>query len=223
LALRVAAGVKAATDYPLSAVALKALMIHHAERGPHHNEDHVGWGRFPEDVETVLLSTDNVATIIYQGSIESDNRIRARIPLPDGLTNGHVYIKATFCFTSAIDPAHAINYTRSGLGITFRPRQDEEETITFFSSGNLYDSEASLRSDAHKWETVLSCEKHFPALRLNNPIFDIEYQGRQQGLPVPKKDRKPLPYVLIVTVTVDPSIAIYNRILQKYPALPRFN
>lgn len=219
LTLRVAAGVKAATDYPLSAVALKALMIHHAERGSHHNADHVGWGRLPEDVETILLSTDNVATIIYQGSIESANRIRARIPLPDSLTEGHVHIKATFCFTSDIDPAHSINYTRSGLGITFRPRQDEEETIPFFSSGNLYDSEASLRNDAHKWETVLSCTKRFPALRLNNPIFDIEYQGRQHGLPIPKKDRKPLPYVLIVTVTVDPSIAIYNRILQKYPAL----
>lgn len=219
LVLRIAAGVKAATDFPLSALALKALMIHHAERSENHNPDFVGWGRFPENIETVLLSTNNAATVIYQDTIDRDNRIRANIPLPESLTQGHVHIKATFCFTSEVDPAHSINYTRSGLGITFRPRSDEDETIPFFSSGNLYESESRLRRDAHKWETVLSRTQKFPALRLYNPVFDIEYQNRKEGKNIPKKERKSMPYVLVVTISAESEMQIYDRILQKYPAL----
>lgn len=219
LTLRVAAGVRASTDFALSATSLRALLIHHAERGPDHDWRLVGWGRFPTSIEDILLTSDNAATVIYQKHIASGQPLRARIPVPDGLTVGNITVKATFCFAAEVDPAHPINYTRSGLIVTFRPRIDETRSLPFFSSGRLYEAELDLRNDAHKWETVLSKTNTYGALELNNPVFDIEYQDREFGRPVAKKNHKPLPYVLIITVSIDQNINIYNKVLQKYPAL----
>lgn len=219
LVLRLAAGLRAVTDFSLEPTAPRALLIHHAERGPQHDWRHVGWGRFPERLESLLVSPDAAATVIYQGAISPGKPLRARIPLPDGLTTGQVMIRATFCFTTEVDPAHPINYTRAGLTIVFRPRIAEKRSLPFFSSGNLYASELDLRTDAHKWETVLSRHQQFDVLDLSDPIFDIEYLTRERGLPIKLKDRQPLPYVLVVTVSTDQNVPIYNKVLQKYPTL----
>jgi len=219
LTLRIAAGLRASTEFNLSATSLRALLIHHADRGPNHDWRLVGWGRFPTAIEDILLTSNSAATVIYQDHIESGQPRRARIPLPDGVTAGNITVKATFCFTAEVDPAHPINYTRSGLIITFRPRMDEKKSLPFFSSGKLYEAEQDLRNDAHKWETVLSRSNTFGALELNNPVFDIEYQDRQFGRPVEKNSHRPLPYVLIITISVDQGQNIYNKVLQKYPTL----
>ena len=219
LLMRIGAGLRAVTDFPLQPIAPRALLIHHAERGEAHDWRYVGWGRFPSRIEDVLVSPQSSATIIYQGSIKPGTPQRARIPLPDDLIDGRVTIKATFCFTAEIDPAHPINYTRAGLIIVFRPRLLEKRTLPFFSNGSLYESEDDLRSDAHKWETVLKRTREFPALDLADPIFDIEYQTRERGLSMPKKNQRPLPYVLVVTVSIDRDVPLYNEVLQKYPTL----
>ncbi|TOH97746.1 hypothetical protein CGI69_23380, partial [Vibrio parahaemolyticus] len=71
-----------------------------------------------------------------------------------------VHLKATFCFNAITDPEHPLHYTRSGLDIVFRANEEKvsgdaehADTKTFFSVGNLYETEEELRDDAHKWET----------------------------------------------------------------------
>ncbi|MFL1492557.1 S8 family peptidase, partial [Pseudomonas antarctica] len=70
LTLRTAAGVACSTSYEMTAIALKALLVHHAESKARIGREEVGWGRFKEDSFALLECEDGVATIIFQGALE---------------------------------------------------------------------------------------------------------------------------------------------------------
>ncbi|WP_417670861.1 S8 family peptidase [Pseudoalteromonas tetraodonis] len=153
-ALRVAAGIDAITDFDLSPAAVRALMIHHAERGKQNVHD-VGWGKLPNSPEEVIECKDDEAIIVYQGTLERSQHLRIPIPVPEGINCKWVHLKATFCFNAAVDPEHPLHYTRSGLVVTFRANKgkvkegaEHASTSDFFSLGSLYETEEELRDDA---------------------------------------------------------------------------
>lgn len=218
LVLRAAIGVSASLDAPLSATALKALMVHRAEAHETAGGRETGWGRFETDPGNLIVCLDNEAMVIYQGVINPGQPIRAKIPFPDLQLKGKVTIRATFSFSAPTDPAHSLNYTKAGLSVIFRPVGNTKRTVSFFNQDN-FDSESDLRRDAQKWEACLSRERRFNPSTLREPVFDVEYLTREEGKAMHSKDQQPLPYVLIVTVSVDKTPGVYNNVLQKYKTL----
>ncbi|MDR5771009.1 MULTISPECIES: S8 family peptidase [unclassified Caballeronia] len=218
LVLRSAIGVAASLDAPLSATALRALIVHRALPHPTAGGREIGWGRFETDPEKLIVCSDNEAMVIYTGSINPGQPVRAKIPFPDIPLNGKVTVKATFAFTAPTDPAHSLNYTKAGLTVIFRPNGAKKATVPFFNQ-DKFDSESDLRRDAQKWESCLSRSRRFNPGTLDEPVFDIEYLTREEGRAVPAKEQTPLPYVLVVTVSVANTAGVYNSVLQKYKSL----
>lgn len=217
LVLRTAAAARAMSETPLTATALRALLIHRAEPGGHKQTD-VGWGRFPRMPEDLLTCTDGEATILYQGHLTAGGIMRIGLPIPAVPIGVKLRITATFCFASPVDPADPVNYTRHGLTITFRPT-GTGSSERFFSSEIHGGREQDLRRDAHKWETVLHRTRVFPAEELLNACFDVDHGAREHGLRVDNKHVPPLPYVLVATIASEKGEPVYKAVRQKFSML----
>lgn len=217
LALRTAAAARAMSATQLSATALRALLIHKAERAEGANSLEVGWGRFPEAPEDLLTCGDHEVSVLYQGSIAAGHTMRIALPIPSVPIGVKFRIKATFCFTSPIDAADPVNYTKHGLTVAFRPRGPESSAPFFTSTG--YGNEQDLRRSAYKWETVLHRDCSFDAEELLDAYFDVDHGAREHGLPVKNSKTPSLPYVLIATIASERGEAIYQLVRQKYRAL----
>ncbi|MGI2047914.1 S8 family peptidase [Shewanella oncorhynchi] len=223
-ALRVAAGVDAITDFDLSVPTIKALMVHHANKADKSQND-VGWGLLPSSPESIVECLDDEAIIVYQGVLNKSEHLRIPIPVPEGVDCKWVHLKATFCFNAITDPEHPLHYTRSGLDIVFRGNEGKvsddakhADTKTFFSVGNLYDTEEELREDAHKWETCISRAQRFKKNTLLNPVFDVKYHAREKGGGT-QKDLEPLHYSLVISVRAEGDNNTYNLVLQQNQTL----
>lgn len=195
VAMRSGAGVRAQFAEPLWAPAIKALLVHHAN-GDEANRTEAGWGFVSHGLGDLVLCDDYEAHIVYQRQMPITGAVRLYLPVPDGLT-GMVEIKATFSFYCDVDPEDAINYTRGGLDIQFRPDTTNipppyykgSKLITptvpasdsFFSAKNFYANEHMRRDDAQKWETTLSRTKSKRASSLKQPAFDVSYVAREHG------------------------------------------
>jgi hypothetical protein len=217
--MHTAIGIKASLTSPLNMLALRALMNHHASRAPEMAMSEVGHGRFPQTVDEVLQCPDNEVRVIYQGTLQAGQNMRAPIPFPTIPLQGSVTLRATLCFASHTDPEHAVNYTRAGLTVVLRPKKNSSKTITFFSASKMYTTELEARTGEHKWETTLRHEHDFNATTLNDPLFDITYGAREDGQAVDNSTLPPLPYAMIVTVSVEDTPGIYNNIRQRYQTL----
>ncbi|AFJ01496.1 Subtilisin-like serine protease [Methylophaga frappieri] len=217
LVLRNAIAIKSSLEHDMSALAVKALMIHNVEKSQHDKKE-VGWGRFNSDLNNVVYCDDNEVTVVYRGELTTSQYVRIPLPFPSIELKGNVTIKATFCFASDIDPEHPINYTRSGLVVTFRPKHNADSTKSFFNLKSLYPTEQEFRTDGHKWETTLHKEQAFRNTSLDKPCFDVVYQAREMGHS-PYSDGDALPYALVVTVQVKNTPEVYNAIRQEYQTL----
>lgn len=155
-ALRVAAGLRAHFSERVSPLALKAMLVHSAERSEH-DKSEVGWGRVGSDVADIAVCGDGMVRVIYQGELTPSQYLRAPIPLPQGPLRGMVGIEATFCYATPTDPQDPGSYTRSGLEVTFRPHSGKfatedstvAKTASFFKKG-AFATEQALRNDAQK-------------------------------------------------------------------------
>ncbi|WP_285404879.1 hypothetical protein [Luteibacter sp. ME-Dv--P-043b] len=58
----------------------------------------------------------------------------------------------------------------------------------------MYRTEASLRKDGQRWDTVLSAVHSIDAGKLQDPYFHINYQVRDESEAVASRDSDPLPY-----------------------------
>ncbi|MBY6108281.1 S8 family peptidase [Ferrimonas balearica] len=229
LALRVAAGIDAISEYDLSPSTIRALMIHKAERGDRCQRE-VGWGRFPSSPEEVVTCLDDEAIIVFQGELAPSEHVRIPIPVPKGVRCKWVHLKATFCINASTDPEHPLNYTQSGLVVSFRPNDSKfsrspdgklsqhPATGQFFTDSDLYPSEQDLRDEAHKWETCISRKRRFKLDTLSNPKFDVKYHAREQGAPA-EGDLKPIKYSLVVSIRTQGDTTLYNSILQQNQTL----
>jgi hypothetical protein len=223
LILRTAAGVAASTEYEMTAIALKALLVHHADKRRSLKQHEVGWGRFKEDPINLLECGPESATIIFQGKLAKGEYRRCPIPFPNVPLPNEVELKATICIQAHTDPEHVINYTRSGMGVIFRPRVGigDEESSGFFGKSTQYKTaERQLRDDAHKWETCLHRTRRFTVpVDLADPVFDIEYHARERSRGVLATSAPDVRYALIVTITAKGLPEIYNLIRQRYDVL----
>jgi hypothetical protein len=221
--LRTAIGLRAHFGQLLSPLAIKALLVHCADPRSHPQHE-VGWGRVPEILDELVTCPDGVVRVVYQGELTASKYLRAALPLPASTLHGNVSITATFCYTTAIDPAHPSNYTRGGLEVFFRPNASARardamhaKTASFFRPGELYSGEDELRRDAHKWETCLHARVTKRGSNLNNPVFDIHYNARVQG----QNDRtsNKIPYALIITVEAPSTKDLYDQVVRRYRTL----
>jgi hypothetical protein len=217
--LRTAIGVKASLNSALNILSIRALLTHHAVRPKSMPMSEVGYGRFPQTIDEILTCNDNEIRVIYQGVLEAGQNLRAFIPFPTLSLNGRVILRATLCFASQTDPEHAVNYTRAGLSVTFRPKKNSKKTMSFFSAAKIYTSELQARTHEQKWETTLKHEQRFQPDTLDDPLFDITYGAREEGQSVNNSALPPLPYAMVITVSVENTPGIYNNIRQRYQTL----
>lgn len=220
--MHAATGLSEHLDINLSAAALKALLVHCADDDSDNRNEH-GWGRFPIDINNVILCPESAVRILYQGVLSPAEYIRAQIPTPLEKISGNLSVRATFCYTTEIDPQDPGNYTRSGLEVRFRPHDEkfakgakEPKTAAFFQLRN-FSEEDELRKDAHKWETTLHREVSKNGASLKNPVFDIHYNAREGGGSSQLGQR--INYALVVTVSSPKMPDIYNRVVRRYATI----
>nr|WP_316629694.1 S8 family peptidase [uncultured Brevundimonas sp.] len=226
LALRCAAGVRAQFTDHLWAPTIKALLVHNAEGGEH-SKDEVGWGCLPHGVGDLVLCADGEAHVIYQRQMPLQGAVRLEVPLPSDV-KGRIEFKATFCIYSDVDPEDALNYTRAGLEIAFRPdsltlppsyvkdgktiHPTVPKTASFFSSDELYSPEFARREDAYKWETTFTKTKRMNSTSLNRPVFDVSYSGRSHGH---SGHRSPhLKVALVLTIRHAGTPKLYDKVVR---------
>lgn len=221
--LRVAAGIKAHFGPSLNSLAIKALLIHTAEKNKSIDKTEVGWGRVAREIENVVTVKDHVVRVVFQGKLTASRYVRIPIPVPNTAILGKVKISATLCYATEVDPKHSSNYTKSGLEVTFRPHRDKRkdpaqvnpDTAPFFDKSASYVSEEVLRKDAHKWENCLNKEKTFKdGAKLKEPSFDIHFNARKEGHD-DKSDRE-INYALIITMEAPEVKDLYNKVVRRY-------
>ncbi len=223
--MRSGAGVRAQFTEPLWAPAVKALLVHQAT-GDEMLRTEIGWGLLSHGLGDIILCDDYEAHIVYQRLMPTTGAVRLYLPVPDGLT-GNVEIKATFSFYCEVDPEDAINYTRGGLDIQFRPDTTRipppyvsggklitptvPASDTFFSAKNFYATEHMQRDDAQKWETALTRTKTKRASSLAQPAFDVSYINREHG----HSGRRPanMKFALALTIRNRSAKDLYDRVI----------
>lgn len=224
-ALRTAVAVKAQLGNDFGAMALRALLLHRADRGIHSPVE-VGWGRLETDYDRLITCDDDEALVIFQGQLPVKEHLRAPVPLPDGNLTGFVTIDATLVISPEVDPSFPNAYTRAGLEIAFRPNSDKFNTYdngkvsahaatkSFFNAKNMKISEFELREEGHKWEPCLKASQRFQASTLKDPCFDIYYHNRYEGMP--QDDPKPIPYALVISIRAPKVSNLYDRVVRTY-------
>ena len=233
-ALRAALWVRSLFGERLDPLALKALLIHTAEQHESRDPHQFGWGRVSPELESIVVCGDGMARVVYQGTLTPAKYLRAQLPIPKEGLEGNVTVKATLVYASEVEPEQPSNYTQSGLEVIFRPDETRfnSETSTaaksspFFTNKKLA-SEAELRADAHKWETVLHEVVNKRSSSLNNPVFDIHYNARLGGHDGTSLAPK-LRYAMVITVESKRTPDLYDRVLLTYATqlealVPRVN
>ena len=222
--VRIASGVRAHFGPILNHLAIRALLIHTVEKGGLDLQE-IGWGRCAQELSEIVLCADDEIRVVYQGAISPAKYIRASIPMPPNSIKGTVTLEATFCYKSETDPHHPSNYTRAGLEVTFRPHSEKfknenqfhPDSRSFFGFSPSGANEVQLRRDAFKWENCLSASKRFRGTSLNNPVFDIHFNSRQEGRN--NSSNMSLPYALIVSVRAPKMDDFYDQVVRKYATI----
>jgi len=226
LVTRAAAGLRSLFTANLSPLTIKCLLIHSADP-VNHPSDEVGWGRISSEAD-LPLCPPNTARIVYQGELPPKKLLRARIPVPRGLT-GRVAITATICYATKVRASDPLNYTNSGVEPVFRPNAsvfavnketnepaNNPKSASFFTSG-AYASEEERRTRHQKWETVLHATKRFNASSLVDPVLDLHFIPRLGALDDGSAER--IRYAMVISVITSNHDDIYERVLAEYGEL----
>ena len=229
-ALRGAAAIRVQLGSSVSALAMRALLIHRAERGGNGGTE-VGWGRFENEPRMLITCDDDEALVLYQGTLPVGEHLRAKVPLPTGTLQGSVVLTATLVIAPEVDPGHPGAYTRAGLEVSLRPhsgkfttyddgkRSQHPKTVSFFSASNMYGAaEYEFREDGHKWEPCLRNSRRFQAGSLKDPCLDIYYHQREAGGKVTAPPQ-PIPYALVVSVRAPKVRDLYNRVVRSHAGI----
>ncbi|KDA92874.1 S8 family peptidase [Pantoea agglomerans] len=208
--LRYAVGIRAILGHDISPLAIKALLIN-AANPLDHEKGEVGWGKVPDDLGQIIESPAGTARILYQGELSPGKYLRVPLPIPEDGITGNVKIRATCCFSSPVDPQDTSMYTRAGVEITFRP--DPEKTQSFFKQKSVA-TEAELRADAGKWESVLSANINKRGNCLIAPSFEIHYMARAGGDQIDGAKAASIRYAFVVSLEAPKNPEIFTGILQ---------
>lgn len=74
LALRMALGIRTHLGPVVQPVALRALLIHHSDKGEHEQRE-VGWGRIPTALEELITCPDDTVHVLYQGLLNRSTKV----------------------------------------------------------------------------------------------------------------------------------------------------
>jgi hypothetical protein len=233
LVTRIAALLDRKTLGKLNVPTIRALLIHSAENMGI-DKKLCGWGRIAHNLDDILYCKGDSVTLIYKGVLKKSSGIRAAVPCPSLLLNtkAKVNLTATLCFYTDVDQQHTVSYTRSGIEVIFRPHSGrftwnkeankystEASTRSLFSKKNIMGNEQSLRKNSHKWETCYKVQDSFLTSSVHEPSLDIRYLTRDEGHPLTAqemKNLKPLPFSLIVTLSVNKTVGLYSEVLKEY-------
>lgn len=219
-ALRTAIGIRAILGDKLSPLAIKALLIHAAQKNNYDSTD-VGWGNLPNSIDEIITCPMGVARIVYQGELLPGKYIQAKLPIPPEGLEGMITLKATFCYSTQVDPQDPGAYTKSALEVVFRPNKNKIKNSSpnskSFFAGKAYSSEYDKRHIEHKWENVLHSEQRMRATSLDCPVFEIHYIARNACSPTQSASN--IPYALILTIEAPKCETLYTDILKSFPVL----
>ncbi|MDR1164462.1 MAG: S8 family peptidase [Deltaproteobacteria bacterium] len=186
----------------LSAVALKAILIHYAERGDR-DPNEVGWGRlqpFNPGDEPVGANPN-----IFQGEMKYRRYVLNEIPLPEGdLTGKTLTIKATICAFAPVARYHPYAYALAAVEIRFIPDKNaprdskgHHPTLPFFD-GDAGKAQEGQSPRDYRHSNAKTAVNSFPAEVVKAPCFLIRHVDRSESTEEPF----PVDYGLAVTVTV---------------------
>lgn len=229
--LRAGIGLSALLGREIGPLAAKAILLHSCDLAGHSIAE-VGWGKICTIAQRLIATDDHTIAVIYQDVIEPKKWIQADIPMlaaPD-MTGGYVAVSATVCIATPVDPQHPQHYTRAGLDIVFRrdklkpgrmrKTKDGEKkaaktapSTTFFRSIEGI-SEADLRADYHKWETVRKAAAEFQGRTLVNPALDIHFNPRRDACDT--LTAEPIPYAMVISVSAPKVADFYNRVVNRF-------
>lgn len=226
LVTRAAAALRSVLSANLHALTLKCLLIHSAEQAGNESQE-VGWGRIAPETN-LPLCPDNTARVIYQGDLPPKQLLRARIPIPPGLS-GRLTISATICYATDVRASDPVNYTNSGVEISYRPNSRKRsvnkktnkpstyaKTAPFFKSED-YAGEEERRTRNRKWETVLHASKQVDASKLFEPVFDLHFIPRLGARDHARAER--IRYSMVISVHSSKHADIYDQVLSEFPEL----
>jgi hypothetical protein len=197
--LRRAVALRAAIGSGLSVLAIKALLVHQADRAGHDVQE-VGWGRVPE-VKSVLTGAPGERRLVFQGQLPPGHRLIARLPEIDPSLTGKVTVRATFCFNSKVSIHDPFSYSLTALEAVFLPNlaqspgQDEPlGTIAPFF--DLDGGEIDLAAEPQKVikANVRSNEMSFERAKLIDPGFMIRQVNQAE------RRADPVKYCLVVSL-----------------------
>lgn len=211
--LRKAVGVKAILGREITPLAIKALLVNSAHQKDFPQTE-VGWGKIPENLSTIIQSPDGVAKILYQGELAAGKYLRVPLPIPGTGILGNVTISATCCIASPVDPQDTSMYTKAGVEISWIPKKDKPKE-SFFQQVKIA-TEAELRRDAAKWESVLHAVKNKRGSSLNEPSFEIHYIARDGGDQIVGTKAPKIKYAFLVTLSAPKHKEIFSDILNAY-------
>lgn len=226
LVTRAASALRSLFSANLQPLTLKCLLIHSADTAGHKAED-VGWGRVAAETD-LPVCPQNTARVIYQGELPPKQFLRARIPVPKGLT-GRIEITATICYATEVRASDPLNYTNSGVEVAYRPNAKKHainketnkpstypQTAQFFMQGD-YATEEERRTRDRKWETVLHAKKRVAADKLFEPVFDLHFIPRLGAMDHANPER--IRYAMVISVHSAKHPDIYERVLSDFPQL----
>jgi hypothetical protein len=203
-------------------MALKALLVHCAERETIHSMLNVGWGRARHELAELTVCPPGCARVIYSGKLSAGGVVRAPILLPPGL-NGDIEITATLCYTCHTDANTPGDYTRAGLDITFRPDTTKVElnkkgkpkanppSASFFKQHDHL-TEEEHRTLAQKWNTVMHDSHGKRVSKLKAPGFDLHYVAREPGSSGSPSNAPEINYALVISLSQNKTADLYEKV-----------
>lgn len=230
LALRSISALRSILGGNVSSLALRALMIHHADQNNYHLNE-VGWGKAELDPLRMITTEDNEAVVLYQGNLLVGQHLRVPLPIQNISLKGPITIKATLVISPEVDISYPGAYTRSGVEVTFRPNDmnykyypdgkvsTHPKTFSFFSKSNIFkNAEYEGREDGHKWEPTIKHEHVFKnPQHLSNPAFDVYYHYRESAKAA--NDQQPIPYALLISIKAEDMTDLYNQVIRNYASI----
>ncbi|MFT2098394.1 S8 family peptidase [Marinomonas sp. 2405UD66-6] len=211
--LRKAVGIRALFGHNISPLVIKALLINSAQQNQQKTQE-IGWGKVIDEVDSLIQSPPGVAKIVYQGELTPGKYLRVPLPLPKSGIMGMVKIKATCCFSTQVDPQDTSMYTKAGVEIGWKPKKGQKSESFFMQVKKA--TEAELRRDAAKWETVLHAEKRKNGSLLDEPAFELHYMARNSGADINASAAEIIKYAFVVTLEAPKHKSIFTDILETY-------
>ncbi|XAH26109.1 S8 family peptidase [Xylophilus sp. GW821-FHT01B05] len=207
LVLRTAASMAACAAEDLSALALKALLVHHAEPHPGQAHAEVGWGRFRDGGLDMLRCVPGCVTVLSRASIAAGECWRFPIPHQGGQALG---ISASFCAGLHMGPEHARQRAHPGLGISFRPLagQGDMRSRPFFTA-----------DAGPERGMVLHRQRDFADGALAEPVFDIGYWAGVPAAHLPAGAAPVVDCVLVLSVQAPDAAGFYELIRAQHHKL----